>query len=547
MLADLVCPGLRLVICGRAVGDRSAATGTYYAAPSNRFWRVLAAVGLTPRLLRPEEFHLLPRFGIGLTDLVQGQSGPDHRIHDTPADAQRLRARIARARPAVLAFNGKKSAAGFLDRDTTKISYGLQGERLGETRLFVAPSTSGRASAHWDPRPWRELAALTASASRDPTDAITRLTHTLSHLAITAPPPEALHHDHLDEAWLRDRLAWLLDPRESHGLGPAFLRRFLERLAPSSAAADLDASAATVLRELHLSGQVPAPARAPAPHKRHLDLAILDPTPGRGRLVAVETKLFTTDHDQQLAAYHRALADRFGDLPVADHVYLSLFGHPPHFDDRTARPCRRAWRALSWVDHILPALEATATDHRLPVPATELRDLLRWFAGLRANWPRLGPLAATVIPTAIRAVVEILLAELRRRNTGTSGTWRVKHRGHTRTTLTFSRTPARRVVVRVLPSLTVMVLAAHGQRGVTDRRVIPAGSGTEPFLALLERAAADVYPMLLGTSAERYAPPTSPRPDDPSARRQWGPLLATLLQHRHELPLLAAVQRLLGG
>ena len=66
-LPDVLRPGLRLVICGSAAGAVSAARGAYYAGPGNKFWPILAEVGLTPRLLRPDEFATLPAFGIGLT------------------------------------------------------------------------------------------------------------------------------------------------------------------------------------------------------------------------------------------------------------------------------------------------------------------------------------------------------------------------------------------------------------------------------------------------------------------------------------------------
>ena len=56
VLPDLVRPGLRIVFCGTAAGTVSAARGAYYAHPQNKFWSALCAVGLTPRLLRPEEF-----------------------------------------------------------------------------------------------------------------------------------------------------------------------------------------------------------------------------------------------------------------------------------------------------------------------------------------------------------------------------------------------------------------------------------------------------------------------------------------------------------
>ena len=80
VLPDLVRPGLRIVFCGTAAGTVSAARGAYYAHPQNRFWAALCAAGLTPRLLKPEEFEQLPQWGIGLTDIAKRASGMDREL-----------------------------------------------------------------------------------------------------------------------------------------------------------------------------------------------------------------------------------------------------------------------------------------------------------------------------------------------------------------------------------------------------------------------------------------------------------------------------------
>ena len=156
MLEDLLAPGLRLVVCGSAPGRRSARLRQYYAGPGNRFWATLAAVGLTPRRLAPSEWRSLLEFGIGLTDLVKDQSGGDRELDFARADRAGLRAKVLRFQPRLLCFNGKRSAQEFLGR--REIAYGEQAESIGETRLFVAPSTSGAAAGAWDPAPWCALA-----------------------------------------------------------------------------------------------------------------------------------------------------------------------------------------------------------------------------------------------------------------------------------------------------------------------------------------------------------------------------------------------------
>ena len=116
----------------------------------------LFQVGLTPRALRPSEYALVLSYGIGLTDLVKGQSGGDRDLDFSAADGASLRRKMLEFQPPYLCFNGKRSASEFLGR--RRIAYGPQSETIGSTKLFVAPSTSGAANASWDVSIWQALA-----------------------------------------------------------------------------------------------------------------------------------------------------------------------------------------------------------------------------------------------------------------------------------------------------------------------------------------------------------------------------------------------------
>jgi len=166
-LPDLLPPSPRLVFIGTAASRISAARGAYYANPSNKFWRTLHAIGLTPRLYAPHEFAALEALGIGLTDLCKTQSGMDHEI--SAFDVGALRQRLAACAPRAIAFTSKKGASLYLDRPTPALAYGRQAghefsDSLGAA-LFVLPSPSGAAGASWSIEPWRELAAWFISPS----------------------------------------------------------------------------------------------------------------------------------------------------------------------------------------------------------------------------------------------------------------------------------------------------------------------------------------------------------------------------------------------
>jgi TDG/mug DNA glycosylase family protein len=160
VLDDMLGDGLKVVFCGTAAGTVSAELGQYYAGPQNKFWKTLYRIGLTQRVLDPGQFRTLLEEGIGFTDVVKDRSGMDKvlKAADFERGRVRLRRDMLKYQPRFLCFNGKKAAKGFFD--VKWVEYGLQEERIGETRIFVAPSTSAAAGRYWDVAIWNELATL---------------------------------------------------------------------------------------------------------------------------------------------------------------------------------------------------------------------------------------------------------------------------------------------------------------------------------------------------------------------------------------------------
>jgi TDG/mug DNA glycosylase family protein len=152
---------LAVVFCGSAVGSASARRGAYYAGPGNAFWLTLFEVGLTPRLLEPNEYRHVLDYGLGLTDLAKDISGSDDVLSDGDFDRTGLRAKIVRYEPRILAFTSKRAAEEYLMR---RVHYGLLAETIGDTRLFVLTSPSGAARRFWNKGPWHELARLRHAA-----------------------------------------------------------------------------------------------------------------------------------------------------------------------------------------------------------------------------------------------------------------------------------------------------------------------------------------------------------------------------------------------
>jgi TDG/mug DNA glycosylase family protein len=155
MIPDVLAPGLKVVFCGTAMSRKSEANGVYYTGPGNKFWPTLRSIGLIPQDFSPYDYRRMPEHGIGLTNLTDAFSGMDHEIPRGAFDAEALKAKILRFKPRCLAFNGKRAAQEALGK---KPEYGLQDIRIGNTDIFVLPSTSGAANGFWDEARWRELA-----------------------------------------------------------------------------------------------------------------------------------------------------------------------------------------------------------------------------------------------------------------------------------------------------------------------------------------------------------------------------------------------------
>ncbi|HEU0335991.1 MAG TPA: mismatch-specific DNA-glycosylase [Gaiellaceae bacterium] len=145
-------PGLRVVFCGINPGRASAAAGAHFANPRNDFWRLLHAAGFTPRLYEPAEQQALLSLGLGLTNAARRttRGSSDLRRGDFAGAAERLERLARELGPGWLAFVGKEAYRGpFRERP----SFGEQERALGETRLFVLPSTSpANAAVPWEER-----------------------------------------------------------------------------------------------------------------------------------------------------------------------------------------------------------------------------------------------------------------------------------------------------------------------------------------------------------------------------------------------------------
>ena len=144
MASDLLRSNLDLVFCGYNPSIRSGQSGSHYAHPVNRFWRVLFAAGITNRLYTSEEDVALLDLGIGFTNLC---SRPTRRADELTreeirAGAGELCAKLERHRPRAVAYTGIGVYKWF--RATSKVRWGVQeASAVPGVTDVVVPSPSG--------------------------------------------------------------------------------------------------------------------------------------------------------------------------------------------------------------------------------------------------------------------------------------------------------------------------------------------------------------------------------------------------------------------
>lgn len=175
VLPDYLRKGLAVVFVGSSVATASAARGHYYAGPGNKFWELLWESGLTgDRILSPEQDSWVLRYGVGLTDLVKGvAASSDSLLKSGDYDVVGFLAKIEKFAPQVVAFNGKEAALRVCRHfGSPEPSLGLSALRLGESKLFVLPSSSGANADRRNLAPkasktewWRELGEFVRSGS----------------------------------------------------------------------------------------------------------------------------------------------------------------------------------------------------------------------------------------------------------------------------------------------------------------------------------------------------------------------------------------------
>ena len=164
-MPDVLAPGLRVVFVGINPGRVSDAARAHFANPRNDFWRLLHAAKFTSRLYAPDEQFEVLREGIGITNAAYRTTPGSGDLRKRDFDGDRLERTALELQPRWLGFVGKEAYRGAFGG---RPQLGVQERRIGDTQLFVLPSTSPANAAV----PWRErlrwFAELAGRASGKP-------------------------------------------------------------------------------------------------------------------------------------------------------------------------------------------------------------------------------------------------------------------------------------------------------------------------------------------------------------------------------------------
>jgi TDG/mug DNA glycosylase family protein len=146
---DLVGPGLRLLFVGINPGLWTAATGTHFAHPGNRFYPALLRAGVIEHQIdrgagmdEADRQHMIRR-GVGITNLVNRATTKASELsaEELRSGGERLVAFVERHRPAVVAIAGitaYRTAFG-----VRRAELGRQPEPFAGAELWIVPNPSG--------------------------------------------------------------------------------------------------------------------------------------------------------------------------------------------------------------------------------------------------------------------------------------------------------------------------------------------------------------------------------------------------------------------
>ncbi|MFX0199937.1 MAG: PD-(D/E)XK nuclease family protein [Candidatus Hodarchaeota archaeon] len=360
----------------------------------------------------------------------------------------------------------------------------------------------------------------------------------------------------LNETWFSSTLAWLLDPKGSHGFGLRFAQRFVQEVGrirskgkrkyahrkshlkwgksgPGTGATSFSFKNAAVFREYYLTKEIKKRSgRGP----RYCDVVFMDLDSKDNIFLVIENKFFTTNHPNQLEEYYAAVEKKYERAKIREYVYLTMRGtDPEHFGNRHS-PVLKHWVSMSWTGDILPILE-NLNSNRKHKEVKKLTQLLGWLKHMLAPANRVKKSVDTVMDLLVEGAAYCLLDELQRLGEGKRGDWGLKVSKGKSTRLVHSSVSAP-LYVELLPNASIAVQGRSRNNAQFDKILVPYGSHPDQIFNLLDIAARDIYHYHFNDYRIYKADKRKRSVTKSETRGKYSDLFKFVHKRRHELQVL---------
>ena len=310
------------------------------------------------------------------------------------------------------------------------------------------------------------------------------------------------------ENWFSDTLAWLLNPKGSHGLGVKFANGFLKCLAKNRtgnialksranmlkwgksgvgiSSLNFSLKNACSIREFYLAQSVKKRnSRGP----RYCDVVFLDLDASDGLFMVIENKLFTSNRKGQLEEYYQLTEEKFKRAKVKEYVYLNLYGEAPldYGDDNADL---KYWVPMSWSKDILGILNHLGNESRHS-DLTQIKSILDWLNKLKSL--SLEKVVGDLRKLLLEATSLCLLEELNRLGEKNKGRWEIEKSNSNHVKLFHSSSKQKLLYVELLPNFTITVQSRRKDSPLFEKIIVPFGVNTDQVFNLMDIAARDIY------------------------------------------------------
>jgi len=312
----------------------------------------------------------------------------------------------------------------------------------------------------------------------------------------------------ISEEWFSNQLAWLLNPKGSHGFKHLFVKEFLKLIAKNRSSkrskykrletffkygksgkgqttTSYKLTNVSTVRELFL----PKPYKIKEEGNLFADLMILDLDSKDNFVVFIENKLFGVNQAYQLSNYRKRANTKFKKCSVREFVYLTLNGDSPN-EYNNADADNKYWVCMSWTKDVLGIinkLKPRGGDAKL----RELRSCLKWLDKLKVEKGFRDYSAFN--HNLLKSISSCLLEELNRLNKSKGSSWEFIKTKSKAIRMSYSRQPSKVLELKLLSNLSITIQTTKNNKQQTEKLFLPLNVQPDQLFHLLDLFAREIY------------------------------------------------------